>query len=156
MIRSILKRKSMVAVTAFAFVLCGGLVSAQDISISDEDALLERFVPELKDSSSQTQFTTASATAMSCLVDTPSFDQWGSPQCFSIGSATFATAFFRIDNPPSNFTILWSDSRCDSSKTMCSVPIRMFHPITMDATVLNNSNNTFVQVSATAWYEGLF
>lgn len=156
MIRSTLKRKSMVAATAFAFVLCGGLVSAQNVTIPDEGALLEAYVPELKDSSPQTQATTASATSMSCLVDTINYDQWGSPQCLSTGTETFATAFFRIDNPPSNFTILWSDSRCDSSKTLCSVPIRMFTNITMDATVLDNSNNTFVQVSATAWYEGLF
>lgn len=148
-----LRRKSVVALIACVFALCSGMVGAEGDQTLDEPELLEAVVPELNDPSPQTK---SSATGMSCLVDTPSYDQWGSPTCISVGNSVYATAFFRIDNPPSNSTIFWSDSRCDSSATTCSVPIRMYTTITMDATVLDHSDNTFDQVSATAWYEGLF
>lgn len=110
-------------------------------------------MPELNEKSDQQ---TRSGSGMSCYVDTLAFDVFTSGYCFSAGNATTTSAVFRIDNPPSNYTILWSDSRCSSSNTLCILPIRRYQSYTISATILNNANNTFTTASATAEYEGLF
>lgn len=92
---------------------------------------------------------------MKCLVDTPAWDQWGYSVCFSSGYSTYATAYFTIENLPSNYTIYWSDSRCSQTSGTCSVPIRQYQQITMTADVLDRDTNTFVTTSSTAHYEGM-
>ncbi|WP_196141188.1 hypothetical protein [Aliikangiella sp. G2MR2-5] len=124
--------------------------SDNDFGISAKDL---KNVPELSETSSFVS--TSSATSMRCLVDTPAWDRWGSPRCFSAGMARYATAYFQITDAPSNYTVYWSDSRCSSTSLSCSLPIRTYQTINLSATVLNNSNSTFVKVSASAHYEGL-
>lgn len=92
---------------------------------------------------------------MKCLVDTPAWDQWGYSFCYSSGYSTYATAYFTIENLPSNFTVYWSDSRCSQNSGTCSVPIRQYQQITMTADVLDRDTNTFVTTSSTAHYEGM-
>lgn len=94
-------------------------------------------------------------TFMDCIVDTINYDITGNP-CFSSGTETFASAFFTIHNLPSNYTIIWSDSRCSQTHFVCVLPIRMFRTLHVSATVLNNDNGTFTNVSADAYYEGFF
>jgi hypothetical protein len=97
----------------------------------------------------------ATAETMSCFVDTPALDRFTPHRCFAVVfGARFATALFRVDRPlPNNYEVLWSDTRCDSTKSTCAVRITAFLPKTMEATVLNLDNNTFFRVSATASFE---
>ncbi len=122
---------------------------AEDNSITSADL---KASPELQ--ASDTPSATGAA-SIKCLVDTPKWDRWGSPNCFSAGFARTTTAFFQIDNAPSNYTVYWSDSRCSSTSTSCALPIRTYQSITINATVLDNSNNTFVTLQSRANYEGM-
>jgi hypothetical protein len=124
--------------------------SSNQFSISASDI---KSVPELGDSKQVSA--ASSASSMKCLVDTPAWDNWGVGRCFSAGFARTTSAYFQIDNAPSNYTVYWSDSRCSSSSLSCVLPIRTYQRITLNATVLNNSNNTFTTTSATAMYEGM-
>jgi len=126
-----------------------GVDKSEKYSITQSDI---KAVPELSDNVS----VQAGSLSMRCLVDTPAWDLWGTGYCFSTGSARTATAYFQIDNAPSNYTVIWSDTRCSGTSLSCALPIRQYQTIKLDATVLNNSNNTFEQTSATAHYEGLF
>jgi len=92
---------------------------------------------------------------MKCLVDTPAWDSWGTSYCFSAGFARSATAYFQIDNMPSNFTVYWSDSRCGLTSSSCALSIVNYQQITLSATVLNHSTGTFSTTSSTAHYEGM-
>ncbi|GAB4186229.1 MAG: hypothetical protein Tsb002_10520 [Wenzhouxiangellaceae bacterium] len=133
-----------------------GIANADDEAMSPE--LMEKIaqnMPELVEDDGANS-TRSSHPRMKCFVDTPAFDQFTYGSCFSVGSAQFTTAVFRIDNVPSNFTIIWSDSSCSSSSRDCSLPIRWYQTINLSATVLDNSNNTFSTTSATARYEGFF
>jgi hypothetical protein len=146
-----------------------GIVLAATLSVSffasadsmkKQNAASDRFsitasdiksVPELAD----TKQVFASSPSMKCLVDTPAWDMWGTGTCFSSGFARTTSAYFQIDNAPSNYTVYWSDSRCSSSSLTCVLPIRTYQRITLSATVLNHSNNTFSTTSAKAIYEGM-
>ena len=139
------------ATALIAFAALTNLAVGQDVvSEAEFEQAAAAALPELSQPAEQIRSSSAS---MSCFVDTPAFDQFTTGFCFSVGTAFMTTAVFRIDNPPSNFTILWSDSRCSSNSLTCFLPIRHFQTITLSATVLNNSNNTFVNTSATARYE---
>jgi|GEM_PF-4628003 len=121
-----------------------------DYSITAADVAAS---PELNES---TVFAKSSSVSMKCLVDTPKWDRWGSPRCFSGSTSFYATAYFSIDNLPSNYTVYWSDtSNCSSNAGSCSVRIRSGQTITMSATVLDHSNNTFSTTTAYASYENL-
>ena len=108
-------------------------------------------IPEIADNSVQTK---SVVPAMKCLVDTPAWDNWGYGHCFSVGWARSTTAYFTIDNVPSNFTIIWSNSSCNSQSRSCELTIFQYQSKTLSATVLDNSNNTFTTTTATAHYEG--
>ncbi len=132
------------------FLSLSALVSAEQKN--DDSEQLMRAIPEL---AQELQTANRSgAASMKCLVDTPAFDQFNTGFCFGASFANLATAVFVIDNAPSNFTILWSNSSCSAQSTYCSVPIRQYDSVNMSATVLNNANNTFTTTSATAYYEG--
>ncbi|NVJ50907.1 MAG: hypothetical protein HWE13_10905 [Gammaproteobacteria bacterium] len=114
----------------------------------------ELLVPEVEEALNAPQIQSLTA-SMKCLVDTPAWDNWGSPNCFSAGFARTTTAFFQIDGgPSSNYRVYWSDSRCSSSSKSCSLPIRQYQTLRLSADVLDLSNNTFSTVQATAHYEG--
>lgn len=152
-IRSTRKFITLGIVTAFLTAGIIGTASAQQPAPEEQELLLNAF-PELINSDTKGDQVRSGSAFMECFVDTPAFDQFSSPFCLSNGTSFTTSAVFRIANPPSNFTILWSDNRCDSSSLTCILPIRQFQTITLDATVLNNSNSTFVNTSATARYEG--
>jgi len=110
-------------------------------------------IPELRDN---INVQATGSLSMSCFVDTPAYDNLTQGYCFSAGAARTTTAYFLINNAPSNYTVIWSDSRCNSASLSCILPIRQYQTINLSATVLNNSNNTFAKTSARAEYEGLF
>ena len=91
---------------------------------------------------------------MKCLVDTPAFDHYGTGICFGVAWPYSTLVVFKIDYAPSNFTIIWSNPSCSQQSTYCSMSIQHYDPITLSATVLDNSNGTFTTTSATAYYEG--
>lgn len=145
-----------------AGLLTTGMAQANSLSskektnsnANDEYSITKRDIaasPELAEES----LMRSSSTSMRCLVDTPRWDQWGSPYCMSVGFARNATAFFQIQNPPANYQIIWSDSRCNSGSVSCALPIRTYQQISLSATVLNTTNNTYVTVQASAQYEGM-
>ncbi len=139
---------------AATLLLLGGLaqsVAAQELDSSQDLDLARQSLPELDQASNQTR---SSSPSMSCFVDTPAFDIFTTGWCDNSGTARTTTAVFRVDNPPSNFTILWSNGSCNSSSTTCFLPIRQYQTITLNATVLNNDNSTFTTTGATASYEG--
>jgi hypothetical protein len=138
--------KSLIALT-MASAVAASVQAKDDNAITAADL---KAVPELQQAQ---QTMSSSGASMRCLVDTPAWDYWGSPECFSAGFARSATAYFQIDNGPSNYTVYWSDSRCSSSSLSCVLPISAMRSITLTANVLNHSNNTFATVSATAYYE---
>lgn len=150
------KLASAFATFAAAIAITSAAGAADEQMMSSE--LIEKIaknIPELVEDKGNN--TTRSGNArMKCFVDTPAFDQFTYNICFSVGSAQTTSALFRIDNVPSNFTILWSDSRCNSSSRDCSLPISWYQTINLSATVLNNSNNTFTTTSTIASYEGFF
>lgn len=93
--------------------------------------------------------------SMSCYVDTPAYDTFTTSFCAGViyNGPTTTSAVFRVDNPPSNLqSVVWSDSACSSSSTMCITSIRAYKPKTVTATVLK-TDGTYYQVSATAEYE---
>ena len=95
----------------------------------------------------------SASTSMRCMVDTVKYDRWGiNGWCMSASSERYATAYFKIDNAPSNFYVYWSDSRCNGLSTSCALPIISNSSITLSADVLNKSNNTFTSTAATAEY----
>lgn len=96
----------------------------------------------------------AGSSSMSCYVDTPAFDYFTTGSCFSAGFSRTTTAVFRIDNLPSNYSIDWHNSNCNDNNDTCFLSISHYQTITLSATVFNNSNSTFQNVSATAHYEG--
>ncbi len=124
---------------------------------TEEDGLTEELLfkamPELN---SPPVATKSSNAVMKCYVDTPAFDVPTVGNCFSVGWAVTTSAVFSIDNAPSSYTVLWSDSSCSSSSLYCVVPIRQYQSKTISATVLDHSDNTFSQTQATAHYEGFF
>lgn len=141
----------IVLAVAMAASLATSALSAQEArSLEQAEADKLMALPEL----SEPAVTTSSTSIMRCFVDTPALDPWTSPLCFSSGTAFTTSAVFQITNPPSNFTVFWSDSRCNSSFSGCTLPIHQFQQITLDATVLDHDTSTFFQVSATARYEG--
>lgn len=90
---------------------------------------------------------------MSCMVDTPADDQFHGGHCFGlVHGARYTTAVFRVDNPPSDFQIVW-DKGCpvSTSNTSCAVTIRALRPYTMGATVLDFDSYRFYRVAATAF-----
>lgn len=149
-----LNRKLTLSI-ATAFLTAGiiGAAYAQDFSEAEEYGQLSSALPEIADDDAKVDEVRSGA-LMKCFVDTPAFDNFTSPFCFSNGTAFTTSAVFRIDGEPSNFTILWSDSSCSSSSDTCVLPIRQFETINLSATILDNNNNTFANVSATARYEG--
>ncbi|MCA1777880.1 MAG: hypothetical protein LC637_00430 [Xanthomonadaceae bacterium] len=149
-----MKRKSLVMLGSLTLALAVHAATAQDASDLSDDEMFKRMLPELNEKPNPAQ--RSGATGMSCFVDTPAFDLFTSPLCVSAGTTLTTTAVFRVDNPPADFTIIWSDSSCSSSSTVCVVPINIIGYLTVSATVLNNANYTFTKVSATARYEGLF
>ncbi len=150
-----LKKTLLTAGISTAFCLAGyiGIASAEQPGSPEQfdQALLA--LPELAEDLQKPEQNRSGAASMKCFVDTPAFDQFTTGFCFSNWTTFTTTAVFRIDNEPSNFTIIWSDSRCSSSSDTCLLPIRHFQTITLNATVLNNDNNTFSTTSATARYE---
>ncbi len=95
------------------------------------------------------------APVMSCMVDTPAYDEFNERFCFGlVYGARYTTAVFRVDNPPSKFQIIW-DKICQpsTSNTSCAVTIRAFRPYTMAATVLDFDSYKFYRVQATAEFE---
>lgn len=126
--------------------------SATDaINNQSTESLLELF-PELQEPTLNND--NRASRGMSCLIDTPAFDFFVPNFCIATASAPATLAFFRIDGAPANFRVLWSDSRCSPNRTSCVLTIFQRQPITMNATVLDLSNNTFFNASATALYEG--
>ncbi len=144
---------SFAAVSAFCLTVLTGNLAAQQF---DQEALDQAMpaLPEVSDAQSKGSQNRSSNPRMKCFVDTPAFDLFTFSVCISSGTAFTTSAVFQIDSPPSNFTILWSDSRCNSNLTTCVLPIRQYQQVTLSATVLDNSNNTFTNTSATAFYEG--
>jgi len=125
---------------------------ATDALNSESPEYLLKLFPEMYEpAANDEQFASG---GMSCLVETIGFDIYEANGCFADSPRPSTLAFFRIDGAPSNFRVLWSDSRCNPNRTICSVPIFPLRPVTMSATVLNLSNNTFFTASATARYEG--
>lgn len=143
------------AIIAFCFTSLIGITTAdQPMDQKEFDQALQA-LPELaEDLASSAQIGVGGSPRMKCFVDTPALDIFTFDSCFSVGAARTTTAVFRIDNMPANFTIIWSDSRCNSSSATCFLPIRQFRPLTLNATVLDNDNFTFSRTSATAEYEG--
>ncbi len=150
-----LKKTLLTTGICAAFCLAGyiGIASAEQPVTAEEfnQALLA--LPELAEDLQKPEQNRSGGASMKCYVDTPAFDVFTTGFCADAGVARTTTAVFRIDNEPSNFTILWSDSRCSSSNDTCLLPIRHFQTINLSATVLNNDNNTFSTTSATALYE---
>lgn len=101
--------------------------------------------------------TRSSSPSMSCYVDTPGVDVYTSGFCSELGWARNTVAVFRVDNPPANRTIHWSNSRCmtASSNTVCILPISHGFPVRVRASVLDHNTGTFTTVSATADYDTL-
>lgn len=133
-------------------VLTGNVLADEPMSQQEFDQALQA-LPEVADDLVSLDSIRASTPRMKCFVDTFAFDLFSFGFCANNGTPRTTTAVFRIDSPPSNFTILWSDSRCDSSRDTCFLPIRHFQQINLSATVLNNANNTFSTTSASALYE---
>ncbi len=152
-----LNKSSLIGISA-AFVFAGlsSTVVAQQALTAEEYDQATLALPELADDDAKSNQNRSGSAAMKCYVDTPAFDLFTFGYCSNAGVARTTTAVFRIDNVPSNFTIIWSDSRCSSTNRTCFLPIRQYQTITLNATVLNNSNNTFSTTSATANYEGFF
>ena len=151
--------KLLSGVLAFGLVISGA-VDASTLGKDKQDKELYQITekdiaasPELSDENLKRAASTSAS--MRCLVDTPAWDRWGSPRCWSVGAARTATAFFSIQNTPTNYEIIWSDSRCSSNSKSCALPIFNYQSITVSATVKNTANNTYVDVQATAHYEGL-
>jgi len=140
-----------------AVSLIGSAVAQQPANKDELDKLVLA-LPELAEDGKDDPQTRSGSAAMKCFVDTPAFDLYTFGGCFSSGTAPITTAVFKIDGEPSNFTIIWSDSRCGTSSTsdLCLLPIRQYQSLTLNATVLNNDTGTFSTTSATAWYEGFY
>ncbi|MCW8877525.1 MAG: hypothetical protein OQK04_05765 [Kangiellaceae bacterium] len=158
-----MKNKMKTLIVASAALSLTGLVQAEDLTVSKKTSKKDDYsisaadykaTPELLDQA-KISMAASSSPKMKCLVDTPAWDLWGSPFCFSAGFARSTTAYFQIDNMPSNYTVNWSDSRCSSTSRTCALPIRTYQSISLSATVLNHGNNTFTQTSSTAEYEGM-
>lgn len=148
-------RKSLIPF-ATSLIFCSLSFAADDQTMTLEQLnQVSQLVPELAEDKS-TEQNRVSAPRMKCFVDTPAFDNFSFGFCASVASPFSTTAFFRIDNVPSNFTIIWSDSRCNSSSRDCLLPISIFQTINLSATVLNNSTGTFSTTSASALYENFF
>ncbi|MGX5173171.1 hypothetical protein ACUR5C_03980 [Aliikangiella sp. IMCC44653] len=140
--------KSALLISAAASFSFSAMASEKGITEADIKA-----APELQQAN-EMQMSSA-ATGIKCLVDTPRWDRWGSPNCFSVGSARTTTAYFQITNPPANYTIYWSHEGCNSGSATCNLPIRTYQTLVLSATVLDHSNNTFTQVESRAHYEGM-
>ena len=136
-------------------ILSSAAFAQQNANQQEFNQALQELSESISTEGVDSQIKTGGATAMSCIVDTIAYDTESIGYCESSGSARIATAIFRIVNPPANYGVNWSDSRCTTNSLTCAVPIVNYRTITMSATVLNNANNTFVTVSATAHYEGL-
>ena len=158
-----MKNKMKTLFVALGTFSLAGLVHAADLQTSKKLAKKDDYsitasdykaAPELLQQSQTIQAASASP-KMRCLVDTPAWDYWGSPFCASAGFARYTTAYFQIDNMPSNYIVDWSDDRCNSSSSSCSLPIRNYQTITLTARVLNEDNNTYTTTTATANYEGM-
>ena len=146
-------RHTFIVIALFA-LLIAATANAQPVTDASKPADSFLGLPELADDQSNNNATRASG--MECFVDTPAFDQFTLGFCGNVGLARTTSAVFRLVNRPANFTALWSDPRCSTSSDICILPISFFQQLTLSATVLNNSNNTFTTVSATALYEGFF
>jgi len=144
--------RSTIVILAF---LGTSAIAKEDVDSQLQEERLLAAMPEFAQDKDQI-LKSGSIPRMKCFVDTPAFDNYSYNACFSVGGARTTTAVFKVDNVPSNFTILWSDSRCSSTSTFCLLPIRQYQSIVLNATVLNNANNTFSNTTATAWYEGFF
>jgi len=143
--------KPITLAVSMAATLTFGAVGAQVESAGENEIDLAKAYPELNEPAPM-----RSGTGIRCFVDTPALDPWQSPNCFNVGFARTTSALFNVFNLPSNFNVLWSDSRCNEGFTSCSLPISFFQQITVTATVLDLDNGTFVQLTSTASYEGFF
>lgn len=95
----------------------------------------------------------AMADTMSCYVDTTAYDEYRTNSCFAmVWGANTATAVFKVDDAPSGSQILWSNSSCSQTSSVCSTSIRAFQNYTMSATVLK-PDGTWSQVQASASFE---
>lgn len=144
--------KFIISILAAALLM--QIFTTASASDGPSDQELYNRLPEVSSADKGSNTRTGGA-YMDCIVDTINYDITGNP-CWSFGTETFASAFFTIHNLPSNYTIIWSDSRCSQSSFVCVIPIRMFRTLQVSAIVLNNDAGTFTNVSATATYEGLF
>lgn len=127
-------------------------VNAADVTEQDLKAL-----PELRDDSLSSDLTILATPRMKCFVDTPAYDLFTYNRCFGVGSARTTTAVFKIDGgPSSNYSIIWSNSRCSRTSKTCFLPISQGRTIRLNATILDFNTSRFYQVSATARYDGLF
>ncbi|MCF6300208.1 MAG: hypothetical protein L3J52_03680 [Proteobacteria bacterium] len=151
--------KSLTHITRSTIVILAFLgtsaMAKEDVDSQLQEERLLAAMPEFAQDKDQT-LKFSSNPKMKCFVDTPAWDNYRYGFCLSIGWAFTTTALFKIDNVPSDFTILWSDSRCSSTRTSCTLPISQYQSIVLNATVLNNANNTFSNTTATASYEGMF
>lgn len=149
--------KFILFATAFALSLTIFSTASADNEVMSLETLerISQNIPELLDDQSKGDIR-SSGTRMKCYVDTPAYDNFTYGNCVSFGYPTTTTAVFRVDNVPSNFTIIWSDSRCNSSSRDCFLPISHFQTINLSATALDNSNNTFTTTSASASYHGYY
>jgi hypothetical protein len=152
----------MLSVTTAASALLFGSAVFSQASFADEGLSQEDYQALFQDDpefhAPTEGATRSSSPSMSCYVDTPGVDVYTTGYCFDVGGARTTVAVFRVDNPPANRTIHWSNSRCtnNSANTICILPISNFSAIDVSATVLDHDTGTFKTVSATAEYEGGF
>lgn len=154
---TLLKAKLPLYLIAAAFMGMLTIAQAQESVKQETSAMALQALPELLDDSADSnQIRSGGSPRMKCFVDTPAFDNFTFGFCVSAHSAFSTSAVFRVDDLPADFTIIWSDSRCNQNSSTCILPIRQYQQVTLSATVLNHGNNTFSTTSATAIYEGLF
>ncbi|MCF6300491.1 MAG: hypothetical protein L3J52_05170 [Proteobacteria bacterium] len=141
------------AISAFCLTGLAGVATAEETFDQAEFDLDMKALPELADDLQNTISNKSASPRMQCYIDTAAYDLF-SDNCAAFGFVHTTSAVFRIDSVPSNFTIMWSNSRCNSQSAWCVLPISLYQQIDLSATVLNHSNNTFSTVSSTAEYIG--
>jgi len=96
----------------------------------------------------------AMADTMSCYVDTQAYDEFTVNACDAvIYGANETTAVFRVDDAPSGSQIIWSNSSCSQTSSVCGISIRAMGRYTMSARILK-PDGTWSDVSgATASFE---
>ena len=93
---------------------------------------------------------------LSCLVDTPAFDQYSEGACGSYwpGGPTTTTAVFEVFGQDAgvSYTYQWSAPDCTNNYKQCITSIRANRMKTVSVTVTNNSTGVSRVLTAIAEY----